>query len=169
MPHIAAACLALSSLQATDSQGQGCRLTQWPLGSWAICASGNSAPAGRIQFILLSLDEARPLGVSLTVLTCLGNLGVSQNTIHYWHLLCGHLSLGGRWALNQSREAGLSPAVPCRLLTPRLSHLQGSILPGPTWRRARRFCSGFYLSFKSTDVRFLLCASRKLLAPVSRE
>lgn len=44
--------------------------------------------------------------VSLTVLTCLGNLGVSQNTVHYWHLLCGHLSLGGRWALNQSSEAG---------------------------------------------------------------
>lgn len=34
---------------------------------------------------------------------------------------------------------------------------------------ARGFCSGFYLSFKSTDVRFLLCASRKLLAPVSRK
>lgn len=37
---------------------------------------------------------------------------MSQNTIHYWHLLCGHLSLGGRWALNQSSEAGLSTAVP---------------------------------------------------------
>lgn len=97
--------------------------------------------------------------VSLTVLTCLGNLGVSQNTIHYWHLLCGHLSLGGRWALNQSSEAGLSPTVTCRLLTPWLSLLQGSSLPGPTWWRARGFWSGFYLSFKTTVVRFLLCLS----------
>ena len=97
--------------------------------------------------------------VSLTVLTCLGNLGVSQNTIHYWHLLCGHLSLRGRWALNQSSEAGLSPPVTCRLLTPWLSLLQGSSLPGPTWWRARGFWSGFYLSFKTTVVRFLLCLS----------
>ena len=82
LPYITSACLALSSLQATNSQGQGWRLIHQPLGTWdrAIHAFGNSAPGSWIQFILLSLDEARPLGVilrDLTVLTCLENLGVS--------------------------------------------------------------------------------------------